>query len=227
MSVKTYSLSKDGNKKISEHFRVREFACKDGTDKILISTELVAMLEKLRAMLGEKLGGEVSININSGYRTASHNRKVGGSTTSKHCKGLAADIICKRDGKTVSAKDVCTAAQDLDFDGIAYISIGSTHVDVRGYRWWADETQGNKKVGDFYAYFGNPYPEPTATVKKGDKGTPVRWLQDKLCKAGYKVTIDGSFGGATDRALRKFQSAKGLGVDGRCGPASRKALKKY
>jgi murein L,D-transpeptidase YcbB/YkuD len=225
MSVKTYSLAKDGNKYLSEHFRVREFRCKDGSDKILISTELIEMLEKLRARLAEKLGGEVKININSGYRTKSHNKKVGGSTTSKHCKGLAADIICKKDGKTVLAKEVCTAAQDLNVDGIAYITSGSTHVDVRGYRWWADETQGNKKVSDFYPYFGLVYPEPTATVKKGDKGTPVRWVQNKLCKAGRKVSIDGSFGPATDSAVRKFQKANGLEVDGRVGPATRKALR--
>lgn len=228
MAVKTYSFAKDGNKYLSEHFRVREFRCKDGSDEILIDTNLPVILEKLRRKLAEKLGEEVRININSGYRTKSHNKKIGGSATSKHCKGLAADIICKTtSGKTVPAKIVCTAAQDLNLDGIAYISPGATHVDCRGYRWWADETCGNKKVSDFYAYYGMAYPAPTATVKKGDKGTPVRWVQDKLCKAGYKVSIDGSFGGATDKAVRKFQVAKRLEVDGRVGPATRSALKKY
>lgn len=224
MSVKTYSATKDGNKHLSDHFRVREFRCKDGSDEVLISDELVAMLEKLRTKLGDDLHGEVRVNINSGYRTKAHNKKIGGSTTSKHCKGLAADIICKKDGKTVHAKYVCAAAQDLGVDGIAYITSGATHVDVRGYRWWADETMGNKKVSDFYAYFGLPYPTPTATVKRGDKGTPVRWVQDKLCKAGYKVSIDGSFGPATDRAVRKYQKNKGLEVDGRVGPATRASL---
>lgn len=31
MSVKTYSLKKDGSTKLSANFRVREFACNDGT----------------------------------------------------------------------------------------------------------------------------------------------------------------------------------------------------
>ena len=221
MAVKTYSLAKDGNTKLSENFKVREFACKDGTDKILISTELVQMLQKLRDKLN------CSININSGYRTKSHNKKIGGSTTSKHCKGLAADIICKRDGKIVPAKEVCCAAQDLNMDGIAFISSTATHVDVRGYRWWADETKNNKKVSDFYAYYGIPYPEPTSTVKKGDKGTPVRWVQSKLKKAGYKISIDGSFGGTTNKKVKAFQKAKGLTVDGKVGGNTRKALKKY
>lgn len=220
MSVKTYSLKKDGEKFITPHFRVREFRCKDGSDKILISTELVEMLEKLRTKLG------CSININSGYRTKSHNKSVGGSVTSKHCKGLAADIICKKDGKTISAKEVCCAAQDLDIDGIAYISSGSTHIDMRGSRWWADETKNNKKVSDFYAYYGVPYPEPTTTVKKGDKGTPVRWVQDKLKKAGYKLSVDGAFGSTTDKKVREFQNKKGLVVDGKVGVATRSELKK-
>ena len=219
MSVKTYSLKKDGQKQVSEHFRVREFRCKDGSDKILISEELIAVLEKLRSKLS------CSVNINSGYRTKSHNKKVGGSVGSKHLKGMAADIICKKDGKTVPAKTVCLAAQDLGLDGIAYISSSATHIDVRGYRWWADETKNNKKVKDFYPYFGADYPEPTATVKKGDKGTPVRWVQNRLKRAGYKITVDGSFGSATDKAVRKYQKAKGLEVDGRVGVRTRSKLK--
>lgn len=227
MAVKTYSMKTDKNKQLSPHFKVREFACPDGTDKVLISEELVEMLEKLRSKLAEKKGGEVKININSGYRTPSHNAKVGGSITSQHKKGKAADIVCYYNNKIVQAKEVCAAAQDLNFNGIAYITSGATHVDVRGYRWWADETKGNKKVSDFYAYFKMPYPEPTATVKRGDKGTPVRWVQDKLNKAGYKLDIDGSCGPATDKAIRAFQAKKGLEVDRKCGPATRNALKKY
>lgn len=218
MGVKTYSNAKHGPNHITDHFRVREFRCKDGSDKILVSTELVEMLEKLRTEL------DCRININSGYRTVSHNLRIGGSRTSKHCKGLAVDIICKRDDTIVPAKEVCLAAQDLGFDGIAIISKTATHLDVRGYKWWADETKNNKRVSDFYKYWGVPYPTPTETVKKGDKGTPVRWVQEKLVKAGYKLTVDGSFGPATDRAVRAFQAQKNLVVDGLVGPATRKAL---
>lgn len=221
MGVITYSLKKDGDKYISPHFRVREFRCKDGSDTILISTELVEVLEKLR----EKLG--CSININSGYRTKSHNKAVGGSATSKHLKGMASDIICIRNGKTVPAKEVCCVAQDLDIDGIAYITSSATHIDVRGHRWWADETKNNKKVSDFYAYYGIAYPEPTSTVKKGDKGTPVRWVQNKLNKAGYKLSVDGSFGGTTDKKVRAFQKDNRLTVDGKVGGNTRKALRNY
>lgn len=220
MAVKTYSLKKDGNFNVSPNFKVKEFRCKDGTDKILISAELVHMLEKLR----EKLG--CTITISSGYRTSAHNKKVGGSSASKHLKGIAADIVCKRDGKKISAREVCLAAQDLDFSGIAYIDTASTHLDVRISRWWADETKNNKRVADFYPYFGAEYPEPNVTVKKGDKGTSVRWVQDKLKKAGYKLSVDGIFGLGTLNAVKKFQKAKKLTVDGLVGPATRKELER-
>lgn len=86
MTVKTYSLKKDGNKKLSANFKVREFACKDGSDKILIDTELVELLQKLRNHFKKP------ITITSGYRTTMHNKKVGGSNNSYHLKGQASDI---------------------------------------------------------------------------------------------------------------------------------------
>lgn len=227
MSVKTYSLKTDGNTKVSEHFKVREFRCKDGTDKVLIDDNLInKALEPLRAALCKKYGQDVNIDVKSGYRTKSHNKAVGGSSTSKHLNGKAADFECTISDKVIPAKIVCCVAQDLCLDGIAYINSDRTHIDCRGYQWWADETQNNKKVSDFYKYFNIAYPEPVETVKKGDKGTDVRWVQNRLNVHGYKLTVDGSFGGSTDKAVRKFQKDKKLTVDGRVGPATRKELKK-
>ncbi len=64
-------------------------------------------------------------------------------------------------------------------------------------------------------------------LKKGMKGEPVKGLQALLLGYGYdlgKSGIDGSFGGATDRALRKFQADRGLPVDGSCGRKTWNAL---
>lgn len=38
--VKVYSKAKDGGTALSAHFKVREFACHDGTDTVFISSEL-------------------------------------------------------------------------------------------------------------------------------------------------------------------------------------------
>jgi hypothetical protein len=47
VAVKTYSAMREGNKVLSPHFKVKEFACKDGTDKVLIESELIDTLEKV------------------------------------------------------------------------------------------------------------------------------------------------------------------------------------
>ena len=48
MSVGTYSLAREGDKLLSPHFRVREFACRDGADLVKIDTDLVELLERIR-----------------------------------------------------------------------------------------------------------------------------------------------------------------------------------
>lgn len=55
----------------------------------------------------------------------------------------------------------------------------------------------------------------------------VRWLQQRLIQLGYDVGssgIDGSFGPATKRAVKKFQKNNHLGIDGIVGEATYKAL---
>ncbi len=65
---------------------------------------------------------------------------------------------------------------------------------------------------------------------KGDKGTQVQRLQKFLNWYGnYGLAIDGSFGNLTDAALRKYQKAAGLTVDGYFGKnslAKAKTIKK-
>lgn len=60
-------------------------------------------------------------------------------------------------------------------------------------------------------------------LRKGSKGNAVKAMQILLIGHGYSCGsygADGSFGGATDSAVRKFQKDKGLVVDGICGPAT-------
>ena len=48
MAVKEYSLKRDGEKSLAPHFKVREFRCQDGSDRILINEQLPTLLEALR-----------------------------------------------------------------------------------------------------------------------------------------------------------------------------------
>lgn len=63
------------------------------------------------------------------------------------------------------------------------------------------------------------------TLKRGSKGEEVKTLQNKLNAFGnYGLIVDGIFGELTDEAVRIFQKAKGLSVDGIVGPKTWDAL---
>ena len=64
-------------------------------------------------------------------------------------------------------------------------------------------------------------------MSKGCKGEDVRALQILLIGRGYtcgNYGADGDFGNATDTAVRNYQKANGLGVDGIAGPATMGSL---
>lgn len=66
-------------------------------------------------------------------------------------------------------------------------------------------------------------------LSKGDKGTEVKEMQEKLIVCGYSCGsygADGDFGSGTDSAVRSFQKDYGLTVDGKFGPASKAKLDK-
>ena len=63
------------------------------------------------------------------------------------------------------------------------------------------------------------------TLRPGDSGTAVRNLQQTLKNKGYySGSVDGKYGAATTAAVVAFQSAQGLRVDGKAGPATQRAL---
>lgn len=75
----------------------------------------------------------------------------------------------------------------------------------------------------------NPYPVPTRTLKRTYptmSGNDVKWLQWELCQNGYLTEddIDGKFGNKTLNAVKAYQKAHGLKVDGKVGPATRYSL---
>lgn len=127
MTLKVYSKAKDGDKKLSTNFKVREFACSDGSDPVFIDSDLVNVLQKIRSHFGK------SVTITSAYRTPTHNKKVGGTTYSQHLYGKAADI--KISG--VSPAKVADYAETLLPSGGVGTYDTFTHVDVRGAkaRW--------------------------------------------------------------------------------------------
>lgn len=56
-------------------------------------------------------------------------------------------------------------------------------------------------------------------LQKGSNGAQVKAIQRMLyCLGYYKLSIDGDFGSLTDSAIRSYQKANGLTVDGVIGP---------
>jgi len=121
---------------LTTNFSLEEFNCKDGTpvppEFMSNVRELAANLQVLRDDIGEP------IHINSGYRTPSYNKKVGGKPASKHMKAQAGDITAKNyTPKQLAARiEKLIKAGRMKQGGIG-IYPGFTHYDVRGTkaRW--------------------------------------------------------------------------------------------
>lgn len=70
---------------------------------------LAAGLEQVQALLGHPL------EISSGYRSPALNAAVGGSTTSQHVQGLAADFVCPAFGPPLEVARAISASA-ITFD---------------------------------------------------------------------------------------------------------------
>lgn len=134
--VKEYSLAADGEMQVARNFRVKEFRCKDGSDRILIDVGFVQdRLQPIRDHFG------ASVTVNSAYRTESYNKKVDGAKCSYHLQGRAFDIVVK--GHT--PLEVARYAQTLGIQGIIQYN-GFVHVDSRETKYWARNDNGKVMV---------------------------------------------------------------------------------
>ena len=167
--IKYYNLSTEGNKFLTPHFQVHEFA--DPSDyvntpypeEIPIHDKLPAVLEDVFAHFGCTLG-----KICSGYRSPAADLDVGGSGSGPHTLGIAADVYFYKNGQPVPSRLVACYLKDKGIKGIGLNCGGNpygTHIDMRGYGvwdnsvWFGDEAVRNsngiyKTVSDFYSYTG-------------------------------------------------------------------------
>ncbi len=199
MSVKTYSLKKDANIYLSKNFKINEFACLDGSDTVLIADTLVVLLQGIRDHFA------ASVTINSGYRTAARNAAVGGSKTSQHLLGTAADITVKG----VPHIEVAQYAEHLlgKSGGIGLYNT-FVHVDVRAARSRWDQRSGKQVVvGGWPGYEAaqvviDPAPAPAVPVRV-------------LCRCGdLLAAMEGiRLNGAIYAPVRQLGEALGYSVE--------------
>lgn len=122
---------------LTKDFKKQEFDSKDGAsmpDDVLKNIkELAQNLQILRDFLKRK------ITINSGYRSPSYNKKIGGVSNSFHLSGKAADI--KVDGleplKVKQALDYLIAQGRIKQGGIGLYD-EFIHYDIRGRKAFWD-----------------------------------------------------------------------------------------
>lgn len=119
--------------RLTKNFSKDEFESKDGAEmpqEVLYNVQKLAnQLQFLRDYLGRP------IKINSGYRSPSHNQRIGGKPRSQHLLGKAADIVVRN----MSPLDVAKVIEDLISSGDmlqgglkAYKNF--VHYDIRGLR---------------------------------------------------------------------------------------------
>lgn len=210
--IHTYSLKTQGDLKLSANFRVREFRCPDGTDVVLVDDNLVRLLQLLRTHFNRP------VRIGSGFRTASYNARIGGHYQSRHLRGQAADIdVIDGDG-VVDPLLVAMTAQVVGSrsigcyryaDGRSWIHVGSAPTD----KYWLQDRPGNQVLINTFL------PVLRRLPGKLEPDEFVLQLQKLLQAFGhYTGALDGKFGDKTRTAVRKYQEAAALKIDGVCGP---------
>lgn len=120
--IKCYIMDTDANENVGKHFKVKEFACKDGSQVVFIDDYLVSILDILRNQIGKP------VHINSGYRTPTRNKDVGGAKYSYHMRGMAADIRVNG----MSAKELANKLNKIVQDECGIIVYSTwVHIDTR------------------------------------------------------------------------------------------------
>ena len=191
--VREYSLRRDGDLQLSPHFRLGEFACKDGSDKVLVDDALVELLEAIRAAAGG------AVTINSAYRSPAHNAAVGGVSNSQHVYGRAADIVVEGASPLLVGQ---IAEYYLDRRGGIGVYQTFTHVDTRAIRSRWDQRSGHQVVvGGWPGWeetmsedqFYQMFLQAMATYnKKLSEKTVSDWAKEAWARASDKGLFDGT-----------------------------------
>lgn len=132
-------------KKFSKHFTLEELYRSDTATSHNVSnvpgkTE-TKNLQNLTKLILDPIRDAVNqpIKVNSAFRNVKVNKLVGGVSTSAHCFGLAADIVCPRYGNAKAfAKFVADYLKknNIAFDQVIYefnswVHVGLKHPDGR------------------------------------------------------------------------------------------------
>lgn len=143
---------------------------------------------------------------------------------------------CKTKGEMATMPDVPGLL--VFYDGHVGVYIGSGDViEARGRKYGVVKTTLSARPWTNWGYcpyvkYETPSPKMVSielpVLKKGSDGEEVKTVQRLLIAMGHKMisasgkeySDDGSFGGATELAVKAFQEDNGLSVDGSVGKAT-------
>jgi len=225
--VITVSFKEVGDINLTKNFKLSEVRCKDGSDIIKYCPATMDIVQKLRDRFG-------AITINSGYRTVTYNKKVGGTINSQHVLGRALDIIPK--DPNVSLEEVAKYAEYYGATGIIlYVTKKFIHIDTRSSKYYATNTNGvyktvitfgGKNIDSKPSSGDTPKKEETEYATNTNKVKMLavqKWLNSNFSS---NLVLDGLAGKKTKIALIKaLQKTIGVTADGVFGAKTLNACK--
>ena len=214
MAVRVYP--KGSTEKLSKNFRACEFDCKcSRCTETKVDEQLVAYLQQIRDHFGK------AVRITGPYRCPEHNAETpNASKTSRHMKGMAADI-------KVEDTPPAEVAKYAERIGVLGIGLYDTfvHIDTRTYKsFWFGHDQEKR---DTFLPGAKSCSLELPILAKGSKGETVKAMQLLLLASGYscgKAGADGIFGAGTEKALAEYQRCSNLPDSGKTDAASWKSL---
>jgi uncharacterized protein YcbK (DUF882 family) len=120
---------------LTKNFKLEEFECKCGCEMPkFVKPNILELAENLQ-ILRDEIG---RIDLTNAYRCKEHNADVGGSTSSQHLLGKAADIKSKKLSPSEIAEvvDGLMKSERFKAGGMGRYNT-FVHVDIRGFiaRW--------------------------------------------------------------------------------------------
>ena len=117
---------------MTKNFNIKEFECKCGCKMPeFVKKNVIELAENLQ-IIRDEVG---RLDLTNSYRCKDHNSDVGGSTSSQHLVGKAADVK----SESIKPKEMAQIVDDLmksenfELGGIGIYNT-FTHVDIRGTR---------------------------------------------------------------------------------------------
>jgi peptidoglycan hydrolase-like protein with peptidoglycan-binding domain len=140
--------------------------------------------------------------------------------------GLAKIVGRNTDSSGASADAGATAASsttiaDIESDG-SLVDAAVTDTVATGVV--TDEADGDQATTSTVAPPVTATCSITTVLKSGASGAEVQCLESQLVAAGYTTTVDTTFDAATDTAVKAYQTAKSLEVDGIVGRVTAQAM---